>query len=45
MEAGEEVLSGTYEFEPGFNDATRRICQEVAEICEVVPADSVDAIV
>jgi hypothetical protein len=44
-EAGEEVLSGTYEFEPGFDDATMRICQEVAAIREVVPADSVDAIV
>ncbi len=44
-EAGEEVLSGTYEFEPGFDDATRRICQEVAAIREVAPADSVDDIV
>ena len=44
-EAGEEVLSGTYEFEPGFDDATRRICQEVAAIREVVPGDLVNAIV
>jgi hypothetical protein len=44
-EAGEEVLSGTYEFEQGFDDATRRICQEVAAIRAVVPEDSVDAIV
>ncbi len=44
-EAGEEVLSGTYKFEPGFDDATRRMCQEVAAIRAVVPADSVKDIV
>jgi hypothetical protein len=41
-QAGEEVLSGTYEFEPGFDDATRRICQEMAAIRAVISADSVN---
>ena len=44
-EAGEEVLSGTYAFKPEFDDSTRRICQEVAAIWEVIPVDSVNAIV
>ncbi len=44
-EAGEAVLAGTYEFGPDFDEATKRICKEVAMIQEEVPRNSVDTII
>ena len=44
-EAGEAVLAGTYEFDPDFDEATKRICEEVAVIREEIPSNSVDPII
>jgi hypothetical protein len=44
-EAGEDVLAGTYDFDPEFDDATKRICEEVASIRATIPRDSVNTII
>lgn len=43
--AARQVLNGTYEFEDDFHEATRRICEAVADFREIVPEDSVDHII
>lgn len=39
--AGDEVLEGTYWYEPDFDESTREICEELTAIRDMIPADSV----
>ncbi len=43
--AGYEVLEGSYVYENDFEEYTQAICQELAQIWEVIPERSVDEIV
>ncbi len=42
---GDEILDGSFAFDRDFDDATRGLCTEVAEIREKIPEDSVADIV
>jgi hypothetical protein len=43
--AARQVLAGTYQFGEDFDEATKRICEALADIRRVVPEDSVEKII
>jgi exonuclease III len=43
--AGDEVLEGTYWYEPDFDESTREICDELTAIRDLILADSVSDII
>ncbi len=39
------ILAGTYEYPPDFDQATREICEECAQIWEIIPINSLDTLI